>query len=77
MIFVVATFAAGRPSRRASKSVCYFDFGVGSSFVGVGRLTCNVAVMEIRVLERERVLTKVVPVCWGVAFCQPRQREWK
>ena len=33
---------------------------------------CNVAVMEIKVLEvRERVLTKMVPVYCGVAFVNP------
>ena len=31
IIFVVVTFAAGRPNRRTSNNVCYSDFGVGSS----------------------------------------------
>ena len=38
---------------------------------------CNVAVTEIKVLARERVLTKMVPVYLGGCVCQPRQREWK
>ena len=53
IIFVVATFAAGRPNCRTSKMcviliselVLLCRGGEG------GRLMCNVAVMEIKVLE--------------------------
>ena len=48
IIFVVAILAAGRPNRRVSKTCV--TLGVGSS-LSRGRLLCNVAVMEIKVLE--------------------------
>ena len=49
----VAILAAGRPNRRVSKTCV--TLGVGSS-LSRGRLLCNVAVMELKVLElRESV----------------------
>ena len=70
IIFVVATFAAGRPNRRTSK-MCVILISELVLLCRGGRLMCNVAVMEIKVLEWERVLTKMVPVYWGVAFVNP------
>ena len=48
--FVVATFAAGCPNRRASK-MCVILVLELVLFVRGGRLVCNVAVTEIEVLE--------------------------
>ena len=51
-IFVVATFAAGRPNRQTSKMcVILISELVLLCRGGGGRLMCNVAVMEIKVLE--------------------------
>ena len=52
IIFVVATFAAGRPNRRTSKMcVILISELVLLCWRRIPRLMCNVAVMEIKVLE--------------------------
>ena len=52
IIFVVATFAAGRPNRQTSKMcVILISELVLLCWGGGGRLMCNVTVMEIKVLE--------------------------
>ena len=72
IIFVVAIPAAGRPDRRVSKTCV--TLGVGSS-LSRGRLVCNVAVMEIKVLELRESVDQDGPSLLGGCICQPRQRE--